>query len=206
MKIKNPFLIVTLLVVFYLIWKYIYDATVYFTDITYEKTYKVRDTPYKEISARKLATIDSKLTALINALRSIRYDNPNVETLIKRWDSGISIKEIGSMETDAAYVINKKYMAFCLHDNPDPNLNTENTLEDDNLLGYAAIHELAHIMSEETGHGSEFIKNFKYLLNYAKGVNYYDRYHNSDLPIYIELSKFNGKSSYCSVNIQNTIE
>jgi predicted metal-dependent hydrolase len=206
MKIKSLFLIVILLVIIYLIYVYFYDATVYFTDITHEKIYKVRDTYYKEISARKLATIDCKLTALINAMRHIKHDNPNVETLIKRWDSGISIKEIGNMETDAAYVINKKHMAFCLHNNPDPNLNTEHTLEDDNLLGYAAIHELAHIMSEETGHGSEFIKNFKYLLNYAKIVRYYDRYHNSELPIYIELSKVNNKSSYCSINIQNTIE
>jgi hypothetical protein len=201
---NSLFLIILLLIIIYLIYIYFYDATVYFTDITYEKTYKVRDTPYKEITVRKLAIIDSKLNALINALRN--EDSPSVDILIKRWDLGITIKEIGNMETDAAYVINKKYMAFCLHDNPDPTLNSEHTLEDDNLLAYAAIHELAHIMSEETGHGTEFVKNFKYLLNFAKGVRYYDRYKKTYLPIYIELSKVNNKSSYCRVNIQNTIE
>jgi len=201
---NSHFLIIFSLVIIYLIYIYFYDATIYFTDVAYEKTYKVRDTPYKELSVRKLAIIDSKLNALINALRN--EDNPSVDILIKRWDSGITIKEIGNMERDAAYVINKKYMAFCLHNNPDPDLNSEHTLEDDNLLGYAAIHELAHIMSQETSHGSEFIKNFKYLLNFAKGVRYYDRYHNSDLPVYIQLSKVNNKSSYCNVNIENTIE
>jgi len=201
---NSHFLIIFSLVIIYLIYIYFYDATIYFTDVAYEKTYKVRDTPYKELSVRKLAIIDSKLNALINALRN--EDNPSVDILIKRWDSGITIKEIGNMERDAAYVINKKYMAFCLHNNPDPDLNSEHTLEDDNLLGYAAIHELAHIMSQETSHGPEFIKNFKYLLNFAKGVRYYDRYHNSDLPVYIQLSKVNNKSSYCNVNIENTIE
>lgn len=203
----EPNLFIVILICFfvlYLFYTYYYDATVYFTDVTYEKTYKVRDTPYKEISVRKLATIDSKLNALVNALKET--GDPKVKTLINRWDSGVTIKEIGVMESDAAYVINKRNMSFCLHNDPDPTKNSKETLEDDNLLGYAAIHELAHIMSESIDHGAEFKKNFKFLLNFSKGISYYDHYHKRKLPIYIELSKFNNKSSYCSVNIENTME
>jgi hypothetical protein len=209
-KNNKEFLILLVIIVFlYLAYVFIYDGTVKFSDITYDKEYNVRNTSYKELSVRKLATINARLSALIEALRisPLYSSNSKIERLVSRWDSGITIKEIGNMESDAAYVLNKKHMAFCLHNTPDPLKSNEHNLEDDNLLAYAAIHELAHIMSDEVGHGPEFIENFRILLNFSKNVTYFDKYENKEIPIYIELSKYsNTPGSYCGVGIENTME
>ena len=64
------------------------------------------------------------------------------------------------MESDAAYVINKQYMSFCLKNFCNES-ECEVSLETVNLLTYVGIHELSHIMSNEIGHGDEFKTNFK---------------------------------------------
>jgi hypothetical protein len=118
--------------------------------------------------------------------------------LIQNWNKGVSVKEIGNMETDAAYVINKKYMSFCLPEN-------DGSLDDINLMTYVGIHELAHIMSYEIGHGTEFIKNFEFLLNYSKKLKYLDPLTNTYQPVYIQLDKLNTSDNYCGVKIVNSI-
>jgi len=202
-------LVISVLVLSYLFYKYIYNGTVRFTDVVYNEEYSVRNTDYKQLSAKKLATIDARLKAIIEALRndSEYIKIPKIKNLISIWDKGVSIKEIGNMETDAAYVLNKKHMAFCLHNTPDPLKSNQSNLEDDNLLAYAAIHELAHIMSDEIGHGSEFVANFKILLQFSKNVKYFDKYQNKTIPVYIELSHYSSTpDSYCGVGIKNTID
>ena len=130
-----------------------------------------------------------------------RYSNDTaVQRLIRNYNQGITLKEIGNMENDAAYVINKKNMSFCLQ-------KTKNglTLEDLNLITYVGIHELAHVMSEEIGHGNEFIKNFEFLLDYSKLINYYDPLLKREIPLYIPLNKLNTERSYCGVSLENSV-
>ena len=103
------------------------------------------------------------------------------------------------MESDAAYVINKKYMSFCLQKSRSPNL------AEINLITYVAIHELAHIMSIEIGHGTEFIVNFEYLLDFAKGLKYYDPILKKEYPLFIHLKDLETSDSYCGVSIVNSI-
>jgi hypothetical protein len=105
------------------------------------------------------------------------------------------------METDAAYVVNKKYMSFCIQTR-----KPEYNIDDVNLITYVAIHEMAHIMSEEVGHGPEFVRNFEFLLNYAKKLKYYDNILNTYLPVYIELNKLNTADSYCGVPLKNSLK
>jgi predicted metal-dependent hydrolase len=128
------------------------------------------------------------------------YSDINVQRLLRNWNAGVTVKEVGNMENDAAYVVNKKNMSFCLQ-----KTKNEVVLEELNLITYVGIHELAHIMSEEIGHGSEFVKNFEFLLNYAKGILYYDPLLKRQLPLYISLNELNTSSSYCGVALKNSL-
>ena len=58
-----------------------------------------------------------------------------------------------------AYSVNKgEELSICIREK-----NTEKFLDSNTVL-FVAIHELAHIMSESTGHTEEFWDNIKYVL------------------------------------------
>jgi len=152
----------------------------------------------KVTKANLLANLHSKLEILVNSLRN--QNSINVQRLIYNWNKGVSLKETGNMEADAAYVINKQYMSICLKDFVK-NINLENL----NLLTYVGIHELAHIMSVEIGHGDEFKQNFKFLLDHSKKLNYNDPILNKNIQLYIPLNTINTPNDYCGVSIINSI-
>jgi len=202
MKFKKVITAVSILVVFYIGYKYIYDGTVEVLSSVDQKIYKVRNGKDKQLKADILAILYGKFAIITDNLKndSRYYSNINVQRLLKNWNSGVTIKEVGNMENDAAYVINKKNMSFCLQ-----KTKNEVVLDELNLITYVGIHELAHIMSEEIGHGSEFVKNFEFLLNYAKGILYYDPLLKRQLPLYISLNELNTSSSYCGVALKNSL-
>jgi hypothetical protein len=200
----------TLIIVFIVILfnRYIYDGTEYLKSNIDGQYYKVRSGNFRERKADLLAMLNIKFGILVSALKSDpRYKNDtDVKRLIINWDRGISIKEIGNMENDAAYVINKQDMSFCLQDSPNPgNIVKGLSIEDTNLVTYVGIHELAHVMSYSTDHGSEFIKNFQFLLNYSKNLTYRDPFTNEEEPIYIQLNELNTADNYCGVPLVNSI-
>ena len=95
-------------------------------------------------------------------------------------------------ETDPAsnltsYSVNKgEELSFCLKSKKNGNLH------DINLLMYVAIHEMAHIASISEGHNSEFIVNFKWLLQNAKALGYYEPVNYQKSPI-----------TYCGIKVTN---
>jgi len=202
-KISNKICItITFLICGYLFYKYIYDGTEYITSTIDNKSYKVRRNSDKQLKVNILAILNGKFTIIINNLKNDpKYSQDlAVQRLINNWNNGVTIKEIGNMENDAAYVINKKNMSFCLQ-------KTKNDikLEELNLITYVGIHELAHIMSQEIGHGPEFIKNFEFLLNYAKEIIYYDPLLKQQIPLYIPLNQLKTSDSYCGVSLENSV-
>ena len=199
-NLKTPILVICGILCIIIFYKYIYDGTDYIKSNIDNKYYRVRSTKGKEEKADLLAIMNTKLNLIVSSLsKSEHLSNGNIQRLIQNWNKGVSIKEIGKMESDAAYVINKQYMSFCLPE------NTSKTLDNLNLMTYVGIHELAHIMSNETGHGDEFIQNFEFLLNHAKTLNYYDPIIKKEIPIYIQLNKLNTADNYCGVSLQNSI-
>ena len=199
-NLKTPILVICGILCIIIFYKYIYDGTDYIKSNIDNKYYRVRSTKGKEEKADLLAIMNTKLNLIVNTLSNSEHlSNGNIQRLIQNWNKGVSIKEIGKMESDAAYVINKQYMSFCLPE------NTSKTLDNLNLMTYVGIHELAHIMSNETGHGDEFIQNFEFLLNHAKTLNYYDPIIKKEIPIYIQLNKLNTADNYCGVSLQNSI-
>ena len=82
-----------------------------------------------------------------------------IDRLIKRFDPKNITENIpGSLYV--AYSVNKgEELSICLREK-----ETEKFM-DQNTITFVAIHELAHIMSVDTGHTKEFWTNFKFLLN-----------------------------------------
>jgi len=200
-SIRKPVFVILIVLGIAGFYKYIYDGTEHIQSSIDNQYYKVRSAPGKEEKANLLAIINMKLNTLVESLERSSYSsNESVKRLIKNWRRGVTIKEIGKMESDAAYVINKQYMSFCLPE------DTAKSLDNVNLMTYVGIHELSHIMSIETGHGDEFIANFQFLLDYSKQLYYFDPYMKTNMPIYIQLNKLNTADNYCGVALQNSIK
>jgi len=77
--------------------------------------------------------------------------------------------EIPLREGDSAYTENKEVITLCLKD-PEHN----GTYYDMNTIMYVALHELAHVICESSGHGDEFKKKFSHLLRHAATIGIYD--------------------------------
>lgn len=200
---------VLLIIVFVCFIRYFYDGTELFKSTIDNKNYKVRIGENSQLKADLLAFINLKLNTLVEALSkdpTLRNDVP-VQRLIYNWSRGVSIKEIGYLESDAAYVINKQDMSFCLQDSPEPGSRTKTkSFADTNLITYVCIHELAHIMSEESGHGSEFVDNFAFLLDYSKNINYVNPFTGETEKLYTSLSSVkNTADNYCGVKLVNSV-
>ena len=208
MDILLKFLIgVTIILIIIINYTYVYDGTDWFSNDINNKYYRVKNgnNTNKKIRSNLLAVLDDKLNIIVNSLSNGGGNGGTngiaVNRLIHTWNRGVTIKETGNMESDAAYVVNKQYMSFCLKNfcngtDCDGNISLENI----NLLTYVGIHELSHIMSDEIGHGDEFKTNFKYLLAYAKNLKY------KELPLYVDLTKLKKTpEKYCGVSIINSI-
>jgi hypothetical protein len=70
----------------------------------------------------------------------------------------------------------------------------DNAFVDLNVLMYVALHELAHLMTEEIGHPKSFWDNFKRLATEAVDIGVYKR------------DDFKAKpQSYCGITISSSI-
>jgi predicted metal-dependent hydrolase len=203
----NYLIIVCILLIFIINYTYVYDDTDWFTSTLDNRKYRVRNGPenIKKMKCDLLANLKNKMDFIIYSLSKEPDINENINRLLNNWSRGIVIKEIGSMEPDAAYVINKQYLSICLKNFCNSTNCDKYTLDNINLLTYVGIHEMAHIMSEEIGHGKEFKNNFKFLLDYSKNLKIYDPLLKDEFPVYIELSKLKTPESYCGVSIINSI-
>jgi predicted metal-dependent hydrolase len=203
----NFLVIVIILLTIIINYTYLYDDTDWFTSTIDGKRYRVRNGPesIRQEKTNLLANLINKLDFIIENLSKEQNKPEAVSRLISNWNRGIVVKEIGRMETDAAYVINKQYLSICLKNFCTYNKCNQNTIDNINLLTYVGIHEMAHIMSKEIGHGDEFKTNFKFLLDYSKNLKLYDPLLKNEYPVYIELKKLNTPDSYCGVSIINSI-
>lgn len=71
-------------------------------------------------------------------------------------------------EGGSSYTENKSAITLCLRD-PETG-----ELYDINTIMYVALHELAHVISKNHGHGSEFKDNFEKILKKAASIGIYD--------------------------------
>ena len=152
------------------------------------KTYYVRNLPDKQEAANRLANLGISLEKLISSLsEKDKGRGEGISRLRDAFDPDHITENIpGSMYV--AYSVNKgDELSICIREK-----DTEVFL-DSNTVIFVAIHELAHIMSESTGHTEEFWDNMKYLLEEASKQGIYNP---------VDYSK--NPTDYCGTEINST--
>lgn len=77
------------------------------------------------------------------------------------------LAKVTIVKSDSSYTFNKKKIYLCTEHNGQ--------VYDDNMLTYVILHELAHVLNNEFGHGKEFKRKFDELLDRAESYKLWDR-------------------------------
>ena len=149
------------------------------------KKYYVRKLPDAKEAADKLGKLSVNLRKLVDTVKN--QNKEGSQKLANNFSSDIITENIpGSMYV--AYSVNKgDELSICIRDK-----DTEQFI-DDNTIIFVAIHELAHIMTNETGHTPKFWNNMKYLLEEANKLGLYQIVDYSENPV-----------NYCGEEINST--
>ena len=150
--------------------------------------YLVRNLPDKIEAANKLGSISDSLKNLVNGLNENDDSKGEYIKNLKESFNPEYITENIPGSVYVAYSVNKgEELSLCIRDK-----DTESFI-DDNTIIFVAIHEIAHIMTPETGHTPLFWDNMKYLLEQA-----------SSQGIYMPVDYSQSPVKYCGMDINST--
>jgi len=150
--------------------------------------YYVRNLPDKEKAANKLAEIGNSLNTLLDSLNEKDSEKGDYIKQLKESFNAEYITENIPGSFYVAYSVNKgEELSLCIREK-----DTEKFI-DNNIILFVAIHELAHIMTPETGHTPLFWDNMKYLLEQASSSGIYQPQDYSQNPV-----------NYCGMDINST--
>ena len=189
-----------LLIIGLIIWKLVYNKILnisYFKSKFDNQYYLIRNEGTledKEKTVKLLAKIRIKLIDFCNFLFNKYKNKSNIER-IKRFFNRLypdNIIEAPLDEYNTSYCINKgQEIAICLRDKHNPsNFHEENTII------YVLLHELAHVMSVNIGHGDEFTANFVFLLKNAIEFKLWK---------FVDYSKPENHANYCGILITENL-
>jgi hypothetical protein len=155
------------------------------------KSYKVRDMPDKQQAADLMATIRIKLSKLCDELEKKYPDKKQVKQMVSNFRSDPSrFIESTPDEEHTSSTINKgESIHMCLRERDGP----DESLVNENVMMFVALHEMAHICTESIGHGPDFWNNFGWLIKEAEALNLYRYTDFSAHPV-----------SYCGVYITDS--
>lgn len=135
------------------------------------KVYKVRNMPDKQQAANLLATLRIKLVKLCDALEKKYPDKAQVKQMVQnfRSDPERFLEATPDSEHTSSTVNKGESIHMCLRQREGP----DESLVDENVMMFVALHEFAHICTESIGHDSDFWNNFGWLLKEAEGMGLY---------------------------------
>jgi hypothetical protein len=135
------------------------------------KTYNVRDMPDKQKAANLMATLRMKLVRLCDALEKKYPDKPQVKLMVKnfRSDPERFIEATPDSEHTSSTVNKGESIHMCLRQRD----GTDESLVDENVMMFVALHEFAHVCTKSVGHDPEFWNNFGWLLREAEAIEIY---------------------------------
>jgi len=138
-------------------------------------TYTVRDMPDKHRAADLMATLRTRLETLCHALEKKYPDKPQVKQMVKnfRADPDRFMEATPDSEHTSSTVNKGESIHMCLRQRDGP----DESLVNENVMMFVALHEFAHVCTESVGHDSTFWNNFGWLLKEAEALNLY-RYTN----------------------------
>jgi hypothetical protein len=133
------------------------------------RSYLVQDFPDKQAAADLIGTLMKKVDTLLAALKD--SDDPDFQRLLAGFKPS-SVQENVQTSSYTSYTENKgEAVVLCLRKK-----DSSNALLHPDLLIFVFIHELGHIMTEESdegSHGPTFWMNFKKLLGKAVELGLY---------------------------------
>jgi hypothetical protein len=128
-----------------------------------------------------------KVYKFVNKLDNKHPDNEDVQRLVRRMDN-VKIEESKDEEGTSSYTVNKgELISVCVRFKPP-----KENFHSDNTMWFVLMHEMAHVMSVSEGHGSEFIKNFKFLLKESESMGMYQ-----------PMDYSNNNIVYCGIKVTN---
>lgn len=180
-EISKFLLFLTVLTFFILLVSILYDNNLGELFIEYRDrngvTYGIQEVFHDSDEALEiLAKLHTNMNSFVDKLVN-KFPNDERVIRLKKGFKNVKIEETYEKTNDdnTSYTINKgELMSLCLrkNDNKSDN-NTKRPFHDYNSLCFVVIHEMAHIASVSEGHNSEFIENFKFLLQEAVTMGYY---------------------------------
>jgi predicted metal-dependent hydrolase len=146
------------------------STLVYVKSTIDNNNYLVRNVEDKQNAANLMASIRQKLERIIAYLTEKYPDDDRGFRLKSKFNpNNIEESEAGSKYT--SYSVNKgEKIVFCLRSK-----DKFAALEDENIIMFVALHEIAHLMTKSIGHTDEFWDNFKFLLKESIKINIYKR-------------------------------
>jgi hypothetical protein len=131
----------------------------------------VRDLPDKQEAADLMARIRLKMKKLKIYVEEKFPDKPQVKLLSKNFDA--EAHRLGESTPDdefTSFSVNKgESVQFCLRQRE----GDDESLVNENVVMFVAIHEMGHIITKSIGHGPDFWNNFAWLLQQAETLGVY---------------------------------
>jgi len=155
------------------------------------REYYVRDLPDKQEAANLLAKLRMNLGTLMDELIKSYPDKPQVQRLSQNFKPEPKrFLESTPNAQHTSYSVNKgESVHLCLRQRK----GEDESLVNENVMTFVALHEMAHTITATIGHGPDFWNNFGWLLKEAEVQGIYKHQDFAAHPV-----------SYCGVKITDS--
>lgn len=135
------------------------------------EAYSVRDMPDKQKAADTMAKVRLNMNKLKIHLESTVPDKPQVKQLKRNFEAQPNrFKEATPDAEHTSYSVNKgESVHFCLRQRE----GEDESVVDEEIITFVAIHEMGHMITKTVGHGPDFWNNFAWLLQEAEKIGIY---------------------------------
>ena len=155
------------------------------------RNYRVRDLSDKQAAADLLARVRQKIQRLYAYTQDKFPDKPQVKQWVNNFiPDPARFAESTPDAQHTSYSVNKGEKVYlCLRQRDGGN----ETLMEENVMVFVALHEMAHVITPTIGHGPDFWNNFGWLLKQAEEIKIYHYQDFKSHPV-----------SYCGLNITDS--
>jgi hypothetical protein len=135
------------------------------------RPYMVRDMADKQQAADLIAKLRLKLSTLCDKLTQKFPDKHQVQLIVKNFRNDPDrFLEATPNAQHTSYSVNKgEQVHLCLRQRQ----GLDESLVQENVMAFVALHELAHICTKSMGHTPDFWNNFGWLLREAEAIGIY---------------------------------
>lgn len=136
------------------------------------KMYLVRNMADKQAAADLLARVRAKMSKMYLYLQEKFPEKQQVRQLVRNFQPDASrLLEATPDAEHTSYSVNKgEKIHLCLRQRE----GRDESLVEENVMVFVALHEMAHVITKSVGHGPDFWNNFGWLLKQAEAAKVYE--------------------------------